>query len=89
MSLTSFLGIVQGLYLSHKEEDSLRTKIDVTIKDIRPEVFPSAYSVHFVPVFDSIGKIISKCIFFLLVMVFFTLNNLQHCCLLCSYQCQH
>ncbi|XP_067386885.1 schlafen-like protein 1 [Emydura macquarii macquarii] len=43
-------GFVQGVRCGHKEEDRARLLIDSILKGFKPQVFPDAYTLTFIPV---------------------------------------
>ncbi|KAK2179944.1 hypothetical protein NP493_466g05029 [Ridgeia piscesae] len=45
-------GEVLGIQCTQHIEDLLRQKMDATIKEIAPQVFPNMYTIDFVPVCD-------------------------------------
>ncbi|XP_078590685.1 uncharacterized protein LOC144870436 [Branchiostoma floridae x Branchiostoma japonicum] len=45
-------GKVCGVSCDHRREDNIRIDIDSVIKGFRPQVFPSQYSVQFIPVLE-------------------------------------
>ena len=54
-------GEVMGIHCTQRIEDLLRQKMDATIKEIAPQVFPHTYTIDFIPVRDiadvAIGEI--------------------------------
>ena len=49
---TTAVGEVLGIQCTQHIEDLLRQKMDATIKEIAPQVFPNMYTIDFVPVCD-------------------------------------
>ncbi|XP_075764744.1 schlafen-like protein 1 isoform X3 [Pelodiscus sinensis] len=43
-------GMVQGVRCGHREEDRIRLLIDSILKGFKPQVFPDAYTLTFIPV---------------------------------------
>ncbi|XP_074832167.1 schlafen-like protein 1 [Carettochelys insculpta] len=43
-------GLVQGVRCGHKEEDRIRLLVDAILKGFKPQVFPDAYTLAFIPV---------------------------------------
>ncbi|XP_061452907.1 schlafen-like protein 1 [Rhineura floridana] len=43
-------GLVRGVRCDHKDEDRVRLLIDSLLKGFKPQVFPSAYALSFIPV---------------------------------------
>ncbi|KAM5322998.1 schlafen-like protein 1 [Glossophaga mutica] len=43
-------GLVQGVHCSHREEDRVRLLVDSILQGFRPQVFPNAYALAFIPV---------------------------------------
>ncbi|XP_036111716.1 schlafen-like protein 1 [Molossus molossus] len=43
-------GLVRGIHCSHREEDRVRLLVDSILQGFRPQVFPEAYTLTFIPV---------------------------------------
>ncbi|KAH0631280.1 hypothetical protein JD844_005560 [Phrynosoma platyrhinos] len=43
-------GLVRGVRCDHKDEDRVRLLIDSVLKGFKPQVFPAAYTLSFIPV---------------------------------------
>ncbi|KAM5270718.1 schlafen-like protein 1 [Hipposideros larvatus] len=43
-------GLVQGIRCSHRDEDRVRLLVDSILQGFRPQVFPDAYTLTFIPV---------------------------------------
>ncbi|XP_054854862.1 schlafen-like protein 1 [Eublepharis macularius] len=43
-------GLVLGVHCDHKDEDRVRLLIDSVLKGFKPQVFPAAYTLSFIPV---------------------------------------
>lgn len=43
-------GLVRGIRCDHKDEDRVRLLIDSLLKGFKPQVFPAAYTLSFIPV---------------------------------------
>uniref|UniRef100_A0A671EB09 Schlafen like 1 n=1 Tax=Rhinolophus ferrumequinum TaxID=59479 RepID=A0A671EB09_RHIFE len=43
-------GLVQGIRCSHRDEDRVRILVDSILQGFRPQVFPDAYTLTFIPV---------------------------------------
>lgn len=43
-------GLVQGIHCSHRDEDRVRLLVDSILQSFRPQVFPDAYTLTFIPV---------------------------------------
>ncbi|KAM7099070.1 schlafen-like protein 1 isoform 2-T2 [Molossus nigricans] len=43
-------GLVRGIHCSHREEDRVRLLVDSILQGFRPQVFPDAYTLTFIPV---------------------------------------
>ncbi|KAF6111517.1 schlafen like 1 [Phyllostomus discolor] len=43
-------GLVQGVHCSHREEDRVRLLVDSILQGFKPQVFPDAYTLTFIPV---------------------------------------
>lgn len=43
-------GFVHGVRCNHKDEDRVRLLVDTILKGFKPQVFPAAYSLSFIPV---------------------------------------
>lgn len=43
-------GLVRGIHCSHREEDRVRLLVDSILQGFRPQVFPNAYTLTFIPV---------------------------------------
>ncbi|XP_057356072.1 schlafen-like protein 1 isoform X2 [Manis pentadactyla] len=43
-------GLVQGIRCSHHDEDRVRLLVDSILQDFKPQVFPDAYTLTFIPV---------------------------------------
>ncbi|XP_053516673.1 schlafen-like protein 1 [Artibeus jamaicensis] len=46
-------GLVQGVHCSHREEDHVRLLVDSILQGFRPQVFPDAYALSFIPVLSA------------------------------------
>lgn len=43
-------GLVQGIHCSHRDEDRTRLLVDSILQGFKPQVFPDAYTLTFIPV---------------------------------------
>ncbi|XP_074073872.1 schlafen-like protein 1 isoform X2 [Macrotis lagotis] len=43
-------GLVRGIHCSHREEDRVRVMVDSILQRFKPQVFPNAYTLTFIPV---------------------------------------
>ena len=43
-------GLVRGVHCSHREEDRMRLLVDSILQGFKPQVFPDAYALTFIPV---------------------------------------
>ncbi|KAL7981227.1 schlafen-like protein 1 isoform X1 [Crotalus tigris] len=48
-------GLVRGVKCDHKEEDRIRLLTDSLLKTFKPQVFPTAYTLSFIPVIKAEG----------------------------------
>lgn len=46
-------GLVRGIRCSHHEEDRVRLLVDSVLQGFRPQVFPDAYTLTFIPVVNT------------------------------------
>lgn len=46
-------GLVQGIHCSHRDEDRTRQLVDSILQGFKPQVFPDAYSLTFIPVIST------------------------------------
>lgn len=46
-------GLVQGVHCSHREEDRVRLLVDSILQGFKPQVFPDAYTLTFIPVLSA------------------------------------
>ncbi|XP_069843206.1 schlafen-like protein 1 isoform X5 [Dipodomys merriami] len=49
-------GLVQGIHCSHREEDRARLLVDSILQNFKPQVFPDAYTLTFIPVISTSAK---------------------------------
>ncbi|XP_044291204.1 schlafen-like protein 1 [Varanus komodoensis] len=48
-------GFVRGIKCNHKDEDRVRLLVDSLLKGFKPQVFPAAYTLSFIPVIKAEG----------------------------------
>ncbi|GAB1288856.1 Schlafen-like protein 1 [Apodemus speciosus] len=46
-------GLVQGIHCSHRDEDRTRLLVDSILQGFKPQVFPDAYTLTFIPVIST------------------------------------
>ncbi|XP_051044631.1 schlafen-like protein 1 isoform X2 [Phodopus roborovskii] len=46
-------GLVQGIHCSHRDEDRTRLLVDSILQGFKPQVFPNAYTLTFIPVIST------------------------------------
>ncbi|CAO2588821.1 Schlafen-like protein 1 [Lemmus lemmus] len=46
-------GMVQGIHCSHRDEDRTRLLVDSILQGFKPQVFPDAYTLTFIPVIST------------------------------------
>jgi hypothetical protein len=46
-------GLVQGIRCSHRDEDRARLLVDSILQNFKPQVFPDAYTLTFIPVIST------------------------------------
>uniref|UniRef100_A0A4X2LP53 Schlafen like 1 n=1 Tax=Vombatus ursinus TaxID=29139 RepID=A0A4X2LP53_VOMUR len=49
-------GLVRGIRCSHREEDQVRLLVDSILQGFKPQVFPDAYTLTFIPVVKAGGS---------------------------------
>uniref|UniRef100_A0A8C2N9C0 Schlafen AlbA-2 domain-containing protein n=1 Tax=Capra hircus TaxID=9925 RepID=A0A8C2N9C0_CAPHI len=50
-------GLVQGVRCSHRDEDRVRLLVDSVLQGFKPQVFPDAYRLTFIPVVSCRGRV--------------------------------
>ncbi|XP_035106928.3 schlafen-like protein 1 isoform X1 [Callithrix jacchus] len=46
-------GLVQGIHCGHRDEDRMRLLVDSILQGFKPQVFPDAYTLTFIPVIST------------------------------------